>query len=64
MITSTRGMTSPVLTVSRTYYKQLGQFIMVEGPRVQPLIDYIYRTNAEKGYNIRTYKLSIGKNSR
>lgn len=44
-ITSIRGMNSPVVVGGYAYYEPLGRPIIVTGPRVQPLLNYIKKLN-------------------
>lgn len=49
-ISSTLGLSSPIGIASATEYKQNGEFMLVTGPRVKKLIQYINWINAKKGY--------------
>lgn len=44
-VSSIRGVTFPAASVSYTEYLQLGQFILLTGPRVRPMIRYVEALN-------------------
>lgn len=51
-IASTLGATSPIATIGATEYTQNGQFMLVKGPRIRPMINYLNKINAEKGFTV------------